>query len=123
MVKHKTELFRNIAIAGHRSSGKTTLCEAMLYTAGATTRLVSGTIDYAPDEKERKHSIDSAIAHLTWQDKEVNLIDLPGYQEFIHNTITLLPMAETALIVIDATDGVGIVTRKAWEITEEIGMT
>ena len=88
MPKYKTEDIRNSALVGHGSTGKTTLAEAMLFAAGATKRMGSiddGTslFDFEPDEKERKSSIDLAIAHGMWEGRQFNVLDTPGYLDFI----------------------------------------
>ncbi len=82
MKTYNSTNIRNIAVAGHAGRGKTTLCEAMLYTAGATKRLgkvADGTtvMDYDPEEKKRQASLQSAVACLEWNDVKINLIDTP----------------------------------------------
>ena len=102
--------FRNIAFAGHASTGKTSLAEALLHTAKATTRsgkVDDGTsiLDFEDEEKERKHSIDSAIAHATWKGKTVQMIDTPGYPDFVGSMIGSLRAVETVVLVVSDAAG------------------
>ncbi|MCF6156050.1 MAG: elongation factor G [Candidatus Brocadia sp.] len=121
MIPYETKDIRTIVLLGHGASGKTSLVESMLFKAGATTRLGSvenGTsvADYDPDAKEKRHSIDSSILHCNWKGREINVIDTPGYPDFIRDTISSLVAAETALIILSATDGIQVNTRKLWDL-------
>lgn len=121
MIPYETKDIRTIILLGHGASGKTSLVESMLFKAGATTRLGSvenGTsvADYDPDAKEKRHSIDSSILHCNWKGREINIIDTPGYPDFIRDTISSLVAAETAIITISATDGIQVNTRKLWDL-------
>src|SRR3990167_8350021 len=127
MIPYETKDIRTIVLLGHGASGKTSLVEAMLYKAGATTRLGSvedGTsvADYDADAKEKKHTIDSSIMHCNWKGREINIIDTPGYVDFIRDTITSLVAAETALITISATDGIQVNTGKLWDLACQKGI-
>lgn len=127
MIPYETKDIRTIALLGHGASGKTSLVESMLFKAGATTRLGSvenGTsvADYDPDAKEKRHSIDSSILHCNWKGREINIIDTPGYADFIRDTITSLVAAETALITISAMDGIQVNTRKLWDMACQSGL-
>jgi elongation factor G len=127
MAKYKTEDIRNIALVGHGSTGKTTLAEAILLASGASKRLGSvddGTslFDFEADEKERKNSIDMALAHCSYKGKEINLIDTPGYLDFIGEALSALHAVETALICVDASKGVEVSTRKHWDAAGELGL-
>ncbi len=111
---------RNIVLLGHGGSGKTSLTEAMLHTTGATTRLGSvddktSICDYYDEEKEHQHSITSAIVHTNHRGKLLNIIDTPGYPDFIGPAIKAIPAAETAIIVISAAAGIETNTRKLFE--------
>ncbi|HON43982.1 MAG: elongation factor G [Planctomycetes bacterium] len=119
MSKYETSAIRNIALVGHGSTGKTTLCEVFLKEVGLISRVPAGKIDFAEDEKAKQYSIDSAIAHITWKDKEFNIIDVPGSQEFYQNVISCLSVVETGIIVIAATDGITINTKRAWKIAQQ----
>ncbi|MHC4916507.1 MAG: elongation factor G [Planctomycetota bacterium] len=127
MAKYKTEDIRNFVLVGHGSTGKTTLAEAMLLAAGVTKRLGSvddGTslFDFEADEKERKSSVDMALAHCSHKGKHLNVIDTPGYLDFIGDALSALYAVETALICVDAAKGVEVSTRKHWEASGELGL-
>jgi elongation factor G len=112
---------RNIVLLGHGGSGKTSLAEAMLHTSGATSRLGSvddktSICDYYDEEKEHQHSIQSAVVHVEHSGKLINIIDTPGYPDFIGPAIKAVPAAETAVIVISAAAGIETNTRKLFEI-------
>lgn len=107
MKTYQSNNIRNIAVAGHANRGKTTLCEAMLYTAGATKRfgkVEDGTtvMDYDPEEKKRKVSLKSAVASLEWNDVKINLIDTPGLFDFAGGLSEAARAAGCMLIVTDA---------------------
>ncbi len=111
---------RNIVLLGHGGSGKTSLAEAVLHTSGATNRLGSvddktSVCDYYDEEKEHQHSIQSAVVHVEHSGKLINIIDTPGYPDFIGPTIKAVPAAETAVIVISAAAGIETNTRKLFE--------
>ena len=111
---------RNIVLLGHGGSGKTSLAEAVLHTSGATNRLGSvddktSVCDYYDEEKEHQHSIQSAVVHVEYSGKLINIIDTPGYPDFIGPTIKAVPAAETAVIVISAAAGIETNTRKLFE--------
>ena len=119
---------RNIALIGHSSCGKTSLAEAMLFKAKVTQRLGSvddGTtiFDYEPDEIEKKHSINSSLAHFNWKDKDINLIDTPGYSDFIGDVISSLAATDIAIVTISGVEGVQINTRKVWNLAKEQGLS
>src|ERR687896_1048760 len=102
---------RNVAVVGHRGSGKTTLVEAMLFAAGETRRLGSvpdGTTvsDHDEDERRRGMSISASLCHATWNGVKVNLIDTPGEPSFQADALTALRAVEAALMVVNATAGV-----------------
>ncbi len=121
MATHQTKDIRNVAFIGHGASGKTSLVEAMLFRCGVTSRLGSvddGTsiADFEPDEKEKKHTIDAALLPCEWRGKAINILDTPGYPDFIAQTIGALSAVETAVLVISATGGVQVNTRKFWSL-------
>ncbi len=127
MAKHETGDLRNIALVGHGQTGKTTLAEAMLFKAGATTRLGkveegSSILDFDAEEKERKISIDSALAHFNWKGGEVVLVDCPGYPDFIGHASAALSVVETAVVTVNAASGIEVNTRKVWGLAEEEGL-
>jgi elongation factor G len=121
-----TGSIRNIVLLGHGGSGKTSLVEAFLNKTGVTSRL--GTIDdkncvcdYYDEEKEHKHSIMAAIAHVETEGKLINIIDTPGYPDFCGPTIGPISAAETAVIVVSAASGIETNTRKMYQLAEELG--
>jgi elongation factor G len=117
---------RNLALVGHGHCGKTSLAAALLYCAGAASRLGKvdqGTAptDFDPDEIDRKISISTALAHLEHKGRKVNLLDTPGYGNFIADARPALRVAEGALVVVSAAAGVEVLTERAWKMAEEAG--
>ena len=118
---------RNIVLLGHSGSGKTSLAEAVLHVTGATNRLgivdeKTSTCDYYDEEKEHRHSIASAVIHISHNGKLINLIDTPGYPDFIGPAIKAIPAAETAVIVINAAAGIETNTRKLFDLASASNM-
>jgi elongation factor G len=118
---------RNVALVGHRGSGKTSLNEALLYEAGAINRLGSvadgATVsDSAPDEKARQMSIASSLASFTWEDRKVNLIDTPGEPSFIADALAALRVCESAVFVVNGVMGVEVNTDRLWQRASELGL-
>ncbi|MFI5402140.1 MAG: elongation factor G [Planctomycetota bacterium] len=118
---------RNIALVGHGRSGKTTLGEAILFAAKAVSR--QGTIadkntvsDFADDERERGHSIDASLVHATWKGKDLNIIDAPGYPDFVGQALRALDAVDCAVIVVHAYDGVLLNTRRLYKAAGERGI-
>ena len=125
-MKVETAKIRNVGLAGHGSGGKTTLAEALLFDAGATTRLgrvEDGTtvLDYDEDEIKRKITISTAQAFLDWQGHKVNLLDTPGFGNFLADTKVCLRVVDTAVIVVPAPSGVQVQTDKVWSYATEYG--
>jgi elongation factor G len=118
---------RNVGVVGHGGVGKTSLVEALLFSAKVTSRLGSvddGTSlsDYTDDEIERKVSIGASLLHLEWKSHKVNIVDMPGYQDFIGEVIGGLRVAETALILLSAQSGVEVGTEQVWGIAEKYNL-
>jgi len=118
---------RNIVLLGHGGSGKTSLAEAMLHKSGATNRLGSvddktSICDYYDEEKEHQHSIQSALVHINHAGKLINIIDTPGYPDFIGPAIKAIPAAETAIAVISAAAGIETNTRKMFQLAAQANM-
>jgi elongation factor G len=114
---------RNVAVVGHRGTGKTSLVEALLFQAGATNRL--GTIesgstvsDWDDDEQRRQMSLSASICHLEWQGRKINLIDTPGDAGFQGDAIAALRVVEGALFVVSAVMGVEVQTSRHWARAE-----
>jgi len=122
-----TNDIRNIVLLGHSSSGKTSLAEAILHKTGTTNRLGSvddktSICDYFDEEKQRQHSIQSAVVHTEHLGKLINIIDTPGSPDFVGPAITSLPAAETAVIVISAASGIEINTRRLFQLATDLNM-
>jgi elongation factor G len=127
MASYSVEDIRNIILLGHAGSGKTSLAEAILHKTGITNRLgsvddKSSIMDADEEEKHRGHSIDSALAHINFKGKEVNLIDTPGYPDFLGAALSALPAAETAVIVVSASAGIQMNARKLFQAARNRGM-
>jgi elongation factor G len=119
---------RNVALVGHRGSGKTSLNEALLYEAEAVNRLGSvadGTTvsDSAPDEKGRQMSIASSLASFQWEGRKVNLIDTPGEPSFVADAMAALRVCESAVFVVNGVMGVEVNTERLWERARELGLS
>src|SRR5262245_33095799 len=117
MAKYQTEDIRNLALAGHRASGKTSLADALLFQARAVERKGSvddGTSVADADEESKAHrfSIDAAVLHLDHKGKHLNLIDTPGAPDFVGAALGALNAVETAVIVVSAVNGVEVNTRR-----------
>ena len=115
---------RNFAIVGHGGSGKTMLAESMLACSGVINRMgqieAGSTVsDYHEDEKDRKISIHASILHTTWMDKKFNMIDTPGYLDFISDGLAALRVGDFALMVVNAASGVELGTRQTWKYATE----
>ncbi len=116
---------RNVALVGHRGSGKTSLHEALLFEAGAINRL--GTVpdhstvsDSDPDEQSRQMSISATLSSLRWQDRKINLLDTPGEPSFVADALGALRVCESAVFVINAVMGVEVTTSRLWARAEEL---
>ena len=118
---------RNFAIVGHGASGKTCLAEAMLKIGGEINRLGtiedgSTTSDYHPGEKSRQISIHSTPLHMEWMDKKFNMIDTPGYSDFIGEALGALSVVDMAGITIHAVNGVEVCTETMWNHASQLGI-
>src|ERR687892_751138 len=124
---HAADRIRNVALVGHRGSGKTSLHEALLFEAGATTRLGSVTdgttvSDADEDEKSRGMSISASLASFEWRDNKVNLIDAPGEPSFIADALGALRVCESAVFVVNGVLGVEVATQRLWQRASELGV-
>jgi elongation factor G len=118
---------RNVAVVGHRGTGKTSLVEAMLFQAGATNRLGvveqgTTTSDWDEDEQQRAMSISASLCHLEWQGRKINLIDTPGEPSFQGDAIAALHVVEGALIAVSGVMGVEVQTARNWQRAEALGL-
>lgn len=119
---------RNVAVVGHRGAGKTSLVEALLFTAGAKNRLGAitdgtTTTDHDEDEIKRQLTISAALAHADWAGHKINLIDTPGEASFISESIAALPVVETALVAVNAVTKVEVQTERMWKRAKEMGIS
>jgi elongation factor G len=119
MKDYSCENIRNVCLLGHGNAGKTTLAEAMLFLTGATDRfgsVVDGNtvMDYDAEEIKRKFSIATALAPVEWNDMKINIIDTPGYFDFVGEMLEGLVVADGAVILVSAKDGLQVGTEKAW---------
>jgi elongation factor G len=124
MPEFDTSHVKNIVLLGHVGSGKTTLAECMLYEAGITNRKGSiaeknTTGDYHELEQERGNSIFSKLLHTKWRGYKINIIDTPGYDDFVGEVISALRVADTGVMMLNATMGVEVGTDIIWEYTEQ----
>ncbi len=123
----ETKKIRNVALLGHGGCGKTSLSEAILYITGATDRLgkVSdgNTVsDYDAEETKRGFSISASLMNTEWKDTKINIIDTPGYLDFVGETCQALRVADSAIIVVDGKAGIEVGTELAWGYVEEAGL-
>ena len=123
---HKpADRIRNVALVGHRGSGKTSLHEALLFEAGAVQRLGSVTegttvSDADEDEKARTMSISAALSSFEWQERKINLLDTPGEPSFVADALGSLRVCESAVFVVNAVMGVEVSTQRLWERAAEL---
>jgi elongation factor G len=127
MAHEGAKRIRNVALVGHRGSGKTSLNEALLFEAGAINRLGSvadGTTvaDSASDEQAREMSISASLASIRWDDRKINLIDTPGEPSFVADALAALRVCEGAVFVVNAVMGVEVTTDRLWQRASELGL-
>ena len=120
MAEFTTTNIRNVALMGHGSEGKTTLVESMLFTAGLIDRQGkvedgSTVSDFDPEEKKRGFSISASYAPVAWEGKVINVIDVPGYFDFVGEMMGPLRVVETAVIVVGGVNGLSVGAEKAWD--------
>jgi elongation factor G len=125
MKKYDAKDIRNIALVGHKGSGKTSLGESMLFDSKVTTRLGSvdaktSTFDFEVEEMERGMTISSSLAAIEWKKRKINILDTPGDNNFIFDTRFCLGAVDTALLVVSAPDGVEVQTVRVWERANEL---
>ncbi|HHX43272.1 MAG TPA: elongation factor G [Chloroflexi bacterium] len=127
MKEYKVQDLRNVALLGHGSCGKTTLSEAMLYDAGAVTRM--GRIedhntvsDYDEEEQERGLSVNTSVLPAEWQNRKLNILDVPGYMDFVGEVKNALRAADGGVLVVCASSGVEVGAELHWEFLDEAGI-
>ena len=121
---YTTDKIRNVCLLGHGGSGKTSLAEAMAYLSGITSRLgkVSdgNTVsDYSKEEQKRKFSISTSVIPIEWEGHKINILDTPGYFDFVGEVEEAMSAAGAAIIVVNGKAGVEVGTIKAWELCEK----
>ncbi|MCY4204869.1 MAG: elongation factor G [Bacteroidetes bacterium] len=124
MKVYSPDRIRNVVLVGHQGSGKTSLAESMLYVSKKIRRL--GTItegstvsDYQPSEKERQMSIFSTLLHAEWKDHKINIMDTPGYPDFVGEVVAAVRVADTSIFVMNAQEGIEVGTELAWNAATE----
>lgn len=127
MKEYTTEFIRNVALASHSGSGKTMLAEALLHFSGATTRLgkvEDGTTvaDFEEEEHRRKLSLSTAVIPVEYSNCKINLLDTPGYTDFIGEMISAMRVADSALILVDSVAGAEVGTEFAWNTAEQFNL-
>ncbi|MEE1249511.1 MAG: elongation factor G [Lachnospiraceae bacterium] len=121
---YTTDKIRNVVLLGHGGCGKTSLVEAMAYLSGKITRMgkvsEGNTIsDYDKEEIKRKFSIQTSVVPILWEDNKINVLDTPGYFDFIGEVEEAVSVADAAIIVVSGKAGIEVGTKKAWEICEK----
>jgi elongation factor G len=118
---------RNVLLVGHGGAGKTTLLEAMLFTSGAITRM--GTVedattvsDHDPDEQRKGISVSLSMAPIEWEGVKINVLDAPGYADFVADLRSAIRAVDAVIVVVSAVDGVEVQTEAAWELAVEQGL-
>src|SRR2546423_8139346 len=122
---HRADRIRNVALVGHRGSGKTSLNEPLLYQAGVINRLGSVTdgttaSDADSDEQARQMSISASLSSFEWQERKINLIDTPGEPSFVADALGAMRVCESAIFVVNAVMGVEVSTTRLWARAAEL---
>jgi elongation factor G len=125
--RYATGQIRNVALVGHSGAGKTSLAEALLHRAGAISRMgrvEDGTTacDFDPEEHKRGISLSLSVAPFEWRDHKINLVDTPGYADFLGEVSAALRIADLAVFVVSAVDGVEVQTEEAWKLARRLGV-
>src|SRR5213593_2963004 len=124
---HEPASIRNVVLVGHSGAGKTTLTEALLFSAGAITRMGrvedGNTVsDHDPEEIRRGISVTLSLAPIEWSGVKINVMDAPGYADFIGDVKGALRAADACVFVVSAVDGVEVQTEIVWEFAAEAGL-
>lgn len=121
---YTTDKIRNVCLLGHGGSGKTSLVEAMAYLSGITSRMGKVTdgntvSDYGKEEQKRQFSISTSVIPIEWEGHKINILDTPGYFDFVGEVEEALSAAGAAIIVVNGKAGIEVGTLKAWELCEK----
>lgn len=124
MQSYTTEQIRNVALLSHSGAGKTSMAEAMLFYTGTINRLGrvdegSTTSDFEPEEIKRKISLNLSVLPFDWKNNKFNIVDTPGYPEFVGEVKAALQVVESAIIAVSSTSGVKVGTERSWQFTED----
>lgn len=124
MKEYKSDRLRNVGIIAHGGAGKTSLTEALLFNAGAVTRLGrvddgSSTADFEPEEIKRKVTISAALAPCEWREHKINFLDTPGYADFVSEVKGMMRAVDGVMVVLCAASGVEVETEKVWQFATE----
>ena len=127
MKSYPTENIRNIVLVGHGGAGKTTTAEALLYRSGATTRMGRVTegntvCDFDEEEHKRGISISTSLAPIEWDGHKINILDAPGYADFIGEMRAAMRVADLAVFVVSGVEGLEVQTQVAWNYADELGL-
>ena len=127
MKTFKANDIRNVAVVGHAGSGKTMLCESMLVCGGNINRLGSieagtTTSDFHEDEQAHGMSLHETVLNVEWLDKKLNILDCPGYLDFIGETLSAYRVSDFALIVINAAHGIEVGTDLVWDFANQLNI-
>jgi elongation factor G len=127
MLQYTPDRIRNVGLFAHGGAGKTSLAEAMLFDTKTVTRLGrvedgNTVCDFDPDEIKRRISVNTAIAPLVWRETKINVVDSPGYADFVGDVKSALRVIDAAIIVMDASAGVEVGTEQAWRFAEEANL-
>src|SRR5579883_2476000 len=118
---------RDVVLVGHNGSGKTTLADSILYATKSVQRLGrvdddTSVFDFEPEEHKRKSSISAAYGHVEWRKVKVNLVDTSGHGNFLVDTRIAVDVADAAVLVVSAPDGVQVYTERTWAMLDEVGV-
>ena len=124
MAKYESKSLRNLAVVGHGGTGKTSLCESLLFVSGKSERLgrvddSTSCMDFEPEEQKRRVSISSAANFVEWEKHKINFIDTPGDSNFTYDIKCSMSVVENTVIIVDAVGGVEFQTQKVWELADE----
>lgn len=127
MAKYESKSLRNLAVVGHGGTGKTSLCESLLFVSGKSERLgrvddSTSCMDFEPEEQKRRVSISSAANFVEWEKHKINFLDTPGDSNFAFDIKCSMSVVENAVVIVDAVGGVEFQTQKVWELADEFNL-